>query len=60
MSHRTRLTDTTALAWPATVGQGFPMFFAFESLPLTIIAVSFAVGFAAGILIDPMVRVIRD
>ena len=38
----------------------FPMFFAFESLPFTIIAVSFAVGFVAGILIYPMVRVIRD
>jgi hypothetical protein len=48
------------LAWPATVEQRFPMFFAFESLPLTIIAVSFAVGFVAGILIYPMVRVIRD
>jgi hypothetical protein len=48
------------LAWPATVGQRFPMFFAFESLPLTIVAVSFAVGFVAGILFYPMVRVIRD
>jgi hypothetical protein len=36
------------------------MFLAFESLPLTIIAVSFAVGFVAGILLYPMVRVIRD
>jgi hypothetical protein len=36
------------------------MFFAFESLPLTTIAVSFAVGFAAGILVYPIVRVIRD
>ena len=36
------------------------MFFAFESLPLTIIVVSFAVGFVAGIVIYPMVRVIRD
>jgi len=36
------------------------MFFAFESLPLTIIAVSFAVGFVAGIVIYPMVRAIRD
>jgi hypothetical protein len=36
------------------------MFFVFESLPLAIIAVSFAVGFVAGILIHPMVRVIRD
>lgn len=42
------------------VEQRFPMFFAFESLPLTIIAVSFAVGFVAGIVIYPMVRVIRD
>ena len=48
------------LAWPATVRQRFPMFFAFESLPLTIIAVSFAVGFVAGTLIYPIVRVIRD
>ena len=40
------------------VEQRFPMFFAFESLPLTIIADSFAVGFVAGIV--PMVRVIRD
>ena len=48
------------LARPTTVGQRFPMFFAFASLPLTIIAVSFAVGFVAGILIYPMVRVIRD
>jgi len=36
------------------------MFFAFESLPLTSIAVSFAIGFVAGIVIYPMVRVIRD
>ena len=46
------------LAWPATVGQRFPMFFAFE--PFAIIALSFAVGFVAGILLYPMVRVIRD
>jgi hypothetical protein len=36
------------------------MLLAFDRLPLTIIAVSFAVGFVAGILIYPMVRVIRD
>jgi hypothetical protein len=36
------------------------MFFAFESLPFTIVAISFAVGFVAGIAIYPMVRVIRD
>jgi len=36
------------------------MFFAFESLPLTIIAVSFAVGFVAGMLVYPLVRLIRD
>jgi hypothetical protein len=36
------------------------MFFAFESLPLTIIAVSFAVGFVAGIPLYPIVSVIRD
>ena len=48
------------LAWPATVEQRFPMFFAFESLPFTIIAVSFAVGFVGGILVYPLVRVIRD
>ena len=47
------------LAWPATVQQRFPMFIAL-SLPFTIIAVSFAVGFVAGILMYPMVRVIRD
>jgi hypothetical protein len=29
------------------------MFFAFESLLLTMIAVSFAVGFAAGMLVCP-------
>jgi hypothetical protein len=48
------------LAWPATVERRFPMFFAFESSPFTIVAVSFAVGFVAGILIYPLVRVIRD
>jgi hypothetical protein len=36
------------------------MFFVFESLPLATIAVSFVVGFLAGILIYPLVRVIRD
>jgi hypothetical protein len=30
------------------------MFFAFESLPLAIIAVSFAVGFVAGMLVYPL------
>ena len=48
------------LARLMTVGQRFPMFFAFESLPLAIIVVSFVVGFVAGILIYPLVRVIRD
>jgi len=36
------------------------MFFAFESLPFTIVTVSFAVGLIAAILIYHMVRVIRD
>ena len=48
------------LAWHETVGQWFPMSFAFESLPLATIVVSFAVGFVAGILIYPLVRVIQD
>jgi hypothetical protein len=36
------------------------MFVAFGSLPLTIITVSFAVGFVAGMLVYPLVRPIRD
>jgi hypothetical protein len=35
------------------LGQKFPMFFALESLPLAIIAASFAVGFVAGMLLYP-------
>ena len=41
------------------VGQKFPMFVALESLPLDIIAVSFAVGFVAGMLVYPMTRLIQ-
>jgi hypothetical protein len=38
------------------VGHKFPMFFAQESLPLTIITVSFAAGFVAGMLVFPLTR----
>jgi hypothetical protein len=38
------------------VGQKFPMFFALESLPLAIIAASFAVGFVTGTLVYPLTR----
>jgi hypothetical protein len=36
--------------------QKFPMFVALESLPLAIIAVSFAAGFVAGMLVYPLTR----
>jgi hypothetical protein len=36
------------------------MFFAFESLPVPIIGLSFVTGFVAGMLIYPFLRVNRE